>query len=209
MIAWLQVTSGRGPDECAWVVARVVDEIVREAMAQGHDLRILETVAGGIEGTYKSTLLAVEGQDLDAFIAGWQGTIQWVGASPFRPNHKRKNWFVGVNHFSPPEDHVFRPQDLKVESMRSSGPGGQHTNKTESAVRVTHLPTGLSAVAQEERSQHLNRGLAMGRLYERWQAERRSERSQSRKAQWESHDALERGNPIRTYRGPNFKPKPR
>lgn len=209
MIAWLQVTSGRGPDECGWVVARVVDEIVREAMAQGHDLRILETVKGGTDGTYKSALLAVEGQALGAFIAGWQGTIQWVGASPFRPNHKRKNWFVGVNQFAPPADHVFCPQDLKFESMRSSGPGGQHTNKTESAVRVTYLPTGLSAVAQEERSQHLNRSLAMSRLYERWQAERQSEHNQSRKAQWESHDALERGNPTRTYRGPTFKRKSR
>lgn len=207
MIAWLQVTSGRGPDECAWVAAQVVDQMVREAMARGHDLRILETVPGGRDRTYKSALLAVEGDDLSAFVAGWQGTIQWVGTSPFRPHHKRKNWFVGVNRFSPPADHVFRPQDLKIESMRSSGPGGQHTNKTESAVRVTHLPTGLSAVAQEERSQHLNRSLAMSRLYERWQAEGQAERRQSQKAQWESHDALERGNPTRTYQGPDFKPK--
>jgi peptide chain release factor len=207
MIAWLQVTSGRGPDECAWVVGRVVDRMVQEARTRGYDLRILDTVPGGRDRTYKSALLAVEGDDLSQFIAGWQGPIQWVGASPFRPHHKRKNWFVGVNRFSPPAEHVFRPQDLKFEVMRSSGPGGQHTNKTESAVRVTHLPTGLSAVAQEERSQHLNRSLALGRLYERWQAEAQSQRQQIQKDQWESHDAVERGNPVRTYTGPDFKPK--
>jgi len=207
MIAWLQVTSGRGPDECAWVVAHVVDRMIQEAMALGHDVRILETVPGGPDRTYKSALLAVEGEDLSGFVAGWQGTILWIGPSPFRPHHKRKNWFVGVNRFSPPAEHVFRPQDLKIESMRSSGPGGQHTNKTESAVRVTHLPTGLSAVAQEERSQHLNRSLALGRLYERWQAARQSQHRQNQKEQWQRHDALERGSPIRIYTGPDFKPK--
>jgi peptide chain release factor len=91
--------------------------------------------------------------------------------------------------------------------MRSSGPGGQHTNKTESGVRITHRPTGLTAVAQEERSQHRNRSLALSRLHLRWRAEQQSERQQSQQAQWESHSALERGNPTRIYTGSAFKPK--
>jgi len=209
MIAWLQVTSGRGPDECAWVVGQVMDQIVREAAAQGHDLRILETVAGEQPQTYKSALLVVEGEDLSGFVNGWQGTVQWIGQSPFRPHHKRKNWFAGVHFFSPPQEHVFRNSDLRVESMRSSGPGGQHTNKTESAVRITHLPTGISATAQEERSQHFNRRLALSRLYERWQAERQSQRTQNQQERWECHSALERGNPVRTYAGAEFKLKKR
>ncbi len=207
MIAWLQVTSGRGPQECAWVVAQVVDRIVREAGAKGYDIRILETVPGESADTYKSALLAVEGQDVLSFIGSWQGTIQWIGQSPYRPNHKRKNWFVGVYPFSPPEEQLFRPQDLKVESMRSSGPGGQHTNKTASAVRITHLPTGLTAIAQEERSQHFNRRLALGRLHQRWLATRDSQHRRNRHEQWESHHELERGNPVRTYLGPAFKLK--
>jgi len=207
VIAWLQVTSGRGPDECAWVAARVVDCIVREAAAQKLDVRILEAVPGEHPETYKSALLSIEGKDLSKFVAGWQGTIQWIGASPYRPHHKRKNWFVGVNHFAPPPEHVFRKQDLRIESMRSSGPGGQHTNKTESGVRITHRPTGLTAVAQEERSQHRNRSLALSRLHLRWRDEQQSERQQSQQAQWESHSALERGNPTRIYAGPAFKPK--
>ena len=207
MIAWLQVTSGRGPDECAWVAAQVVDRIVREAAARKYDVRILETVPGQSAQTCKSALLAIEGQDLSQFLAGWQGTVQWIGTSPFRPHHKRKNWFVGVNLFSPPAEHVFRTGDLRVESMRSSGPGGQHTNKTESGVRVTHRPTGLTAVAQEERSQHRNRSLALSRLHQRWLAALQSQRHQNQQEQWESHSALERGNPVRVYAGPDFKPK--
>jgi len=209
VIAWLQVTSGRGPDECAWVAARVVDCIVREAAAQKLDVRILEAVPGGHPETYRSALLSLEGQNFSEFVAGWQGTIQWIGASPYRPHHKRKNWFVGVNHFAPPAKHVFDARDLRIESMRSSGPGGQHTNKTESGVRVTHVPTSLTAVAQEERSQHRNRSLALGRLYQRWRAAQQAQHQQNRQEQWESHSALERGNPTRTYTGPSFRSKRR
>jgi len=207
VIAWLQVTSGRGPDECAWVAARVVDCIVREAAVQNLDVRILEAIPGGHPETYKSALLSLEGKDLSEFVRSWQGTIQWTGTSPYRPHHKRRNWFVGVNHFAPPAEHVFDTQDLRIESMRSSGPGGQHTNKTESSIRVTHLPTGLTAVAQEERSQNRNRSLALSRLHQRWRIEQQAQHQQNRQEQWESHSALERGNPNRTYTTPAFKPK--
>jgi peptide chain release factor len=152
MIVWLQVTSGQGPDECAWVVRHVMDQILREEVAVGHDVRILETVSGGRPDTYKSVLLALEGENLQKSINSGHGTIQRVGRSPFRPDHKRKNWFVGVDVFAPPEESIIREHEFKVESMRSSGPGGQRTNKTESAVRIAHVPTGISAVAQEERS---------------------------------------------------------
>jgi len=67
--------------------------------------------------------------------------------SPFRPEHQRKNWFVGIEVLEQVENTHFHPRDVKWETMRASGPGGQHVNRTESAVRVTHMPTGIQASA--------------------------------------------------------------
>ena len=207
MMVWLQVTSGQGPDECAWVARRVVDQILQEAAAQGHDGRILELVAGGRAETCKSALLALEGENLQELVDSWQGTVQWVGRSPFRAHHQRKNWFVGVNVFSPVAEPARHEREFKVESMRSSGPGGQHVNKTESAVRITHVPTGISAMAQEERSQHLNRKLAWTRLLQKLAGQTAEAKREQKTDQWTRHAELERGNPVRVYEGMEFRRK--
>jgi peptide chain release factor len=123
----------------------------------------------------------------------------------FRPHHKRKNWFVDVTAFEPVEKAPWRAEDIRVDRLRASGPGGQHVNKTESAVRVTHMPTGLCAVSQEERSQHLNKKLAMARL----QAMIRRREDQAEKGldrrRWNRHNGVERGNAVHVFRGSKFR----
>ncbi len=207
MIRWLQVTSGRGPAECCWVVTRVVRAVLEEAESQHLNARTIEAIPGEKPNTHKSALLALEGEKGADFIRQWRGTIQWIGRSPFRPHHKRKNWFVGVDSLNPPEPHLWSETDIRVETMRSSGPGGQHLNKTESGVRVTHLPTGFSATAQEERSQHLNRKLALARLAERFRQEEDRSKLMKQHERWSQHNRLERGNPVRVYEGEAFKLK--
>jgi peptide chain release factor len=86
--------------------------------------------------------------------------------------------------------------------MRASGPGGQHVNRTESAVRVTHLPTGVQASAMEERSQHRNRKLALARLVQRLKELDEDRIGESRKEGWRKHRELERGNPVRIFPAP-------
>jgi peptide chain release factor len=205
MICWLQITSGRGPDECCWVVARVVEEILKDASANGHKADVLEIVPGERSGVFQSALIAIDAHGTGEYVSQWEGTIQWTGKSMFRPRHKRKNWFVGVTSCKVPEKTGWDSNDFKFETMRSSGPGGQHTNKTESAVRVTHFPTGLNAVAQEERSQHLNRKLALSRLMEKLEQKKENSESKSRQQRWTSHNSLERGNPVRIYEGLDFR----
>ena len=150
------MTSGRGPAECCWVVAQVVQCIVEGAASAGLRAKVLEAEPGDESATLKSALVAVEG-------------------------------------------------DSVVDFLRASGPGGQHVNRTETAVRITHLPTGLSATAQEERSKHLNRKLAMARLFKILQQRGQNAEDQSRQERWLQHNELERGNPIHVYRGRDFR----
>jgi len=202
---WLQISSGRGPVECCWVAAQLTTYLIKVATDLRFGPELLETTPGPKSGTYLSALIALEGEvDLTAFINNWEGTIQWVGQSMFRPHHKRKNWFVGVKALQPVNENTLNPKDIRIETMRSSGPGGQHANKTESAIRVTHMPTGLSTVSQEERSQHLNKKLALARLQELLAAENQKSVNAFDQSCWKQHNSIERGNGLHVFEGKQF-----
>ena len=204
---WLQITSGRGPAECQLAVARLADVLAREAQAGGLACEVLDIVPGEAKGAALSTLLSLEGEGARRFALRTTGSVQWICPSPVRQGHKRKNWFVGVELLAPPEaaSGALRAQDVIVEAMRASGPGGQHVNKTESAVRVTHKPTGLVATAREERSQAMNRKLALARLAGLLADGAKRAQAVSERERWATHDTLERGRPVRTFEGPHFK----
>ena len=200
MTEWLQITSGRGPVECSRVVNRVYLQILKEAGKAGLNVRLLEAVPDEYPDTFKSALLALDADEgISQFVSQWVGTVRWIGSSPFRPQHKRRNWYVGVESIAVPDEFTWSAGDVRLETMRSSGPGGQHVNKTESAVRVTHISTGLSAIAREERSQHLNRKLALARLNRLIEQEAACRQRKANKDKWGAHNRLERGNPVRVF----------
>ena len=127
------------------------------------------------------------------------GSLLWICASPYRPNHGRKNWFFGGTRFAAPA--VGLESEIRFETLRSSGPGGQHVNTTDSAVRATHLASGISVKVQSERSQHANKRLAL-LLIARRLAERAEQADDRLRAERRLlHHRLERGNPRRTFRG--------
>jgi peptide chain release factor len=197
---WLQITAGRGPVECSWAVVQVMEQIRAEAAGLGFDARVVEYHPGSRNGTAQSVLMALSGEtQLAAFAATWRGTVQWIARSPFRPEHKRKNWFVGVEVLEPVEAALFNLQEISWETMRASGPGGRHVNRTESAVRVTHVPTGIQASASEERSQHRNRKLALARLAGKLAEAEAKKRDQNKERRWQAHQELQRGNPVRVF----------
>lgn len=204
MNLWLQITSGRGPAECQWAVAQALRVLCAEAEAAGLAAELLEAIPGDEDGTLRSALVAVSGAGADGFAATWTGSVQWIGKSPFRPHHRRQNWFIGVESFTVPEKPRWSERDLEFSTMRASGPGGQHVNKTESAVRVVHKPTGTSVVAREERSQQQNKKLALARLFAALAGAEDQARSDAAAQRWEQHNQLERGNPIRVHTGPKF-----
>jgi len=199
--AWLQVSAGQGPVECAWAVLQVVEKMRESAASAGVELTTLDVMPGPRPGTSQSVLLSLRGGEaVGPFLATWRGTIQWVARSPFRPEHKRKNWFVGVEILTPPPDASFDSREVRFETMRASGPGGQHVNRTESAVRVTHLPTGVQASASEERSQHRNKKLALARLAARLEQRHHERHAEASRTRWQAHHTLERGNATRIFR---------
>ena len=106
--------------------------------------------------------------------------------------------------FAEPAADLWDAADVRVETLRASGPGGQHVNRTESAIRVTHLPTGLTAIAQEERSQHLNRRLALARLADLLAEQAETRIREEMTTRWRQHTQLIRGNPVRVYRGKDW-----
>lgn len=207
MHTWLQITSGQGPAECCWVVHHVVQRIIKESARFGLKAVTLDAVPGPEHQTFKSVLLAIEGENADSFCERWEGTILWIGTSPYRPHHKRKNWYIGVNSLLPPSTSSFSEKDVKIETMRASGPGGQHVNKTASAVRVTHLKTNISAIAREERSQYQNRRLALARLAQALEEEEKRKGQEKQQQLWDLHQSLERGNPVRVFEGNEFAEK--
>jgi peptide chain release factor len=206
MIRLMQITSGRGPAECQWVVFRLVAYIDKAAQKCGFRTELSEVVPGVFPDTYKSVVISVEGGSVVSdFVERWEGTAQWIGKSMFRKNHKRKNWFVSVVAIEATPEASLCLDDVRIERMRASGPGGQHVNKTESAVRITHRSTGLSAISQSERSQHRNIQSAMVRLQGLLHEKQKEEEDKFENAKWAQHNGIERGNARSVFKGEDFK----
>jgi peptide chain release factor len=186
-------------------IAQTIERMRAEADADGIELDIAEEPNSDGHGP-PSALVMVNGDGAEAFAARWTGSILWVCRSPVRPNHRRKNWFIACQEIAPPDTPGDRidAADVRFEAFRAGGPGGQHQNKTESAVRATHLPTGLAIVVRENRSQHRNRSIAIERLGALLETSKALNAASDRARLRAAHADLERGNPKRTFRGEKF-----
>ncbi|MDN3638759.1 peptide chain release factor H [Simiduia curdlanivorans] len=216
---YLQISAGQGPRECGWVVAKVTEKILAAASQIKLCATLLEArafdkasmkrnVLEPETASYKSALISLAGDGAQALFEQWQGSVQWQGESPYRPGHKRTNWFVSVqcvdySCLSPASISALE-KDVRFEATRSSGPGGQHVNKTSSAVWATHLPTGIKLRVESDRSQHRNRRIALERLQLQLNATEQAAVQQQVAANRLAHYQLQRGNAVKVFCGADF-----
>ncbi len=150
----------------------------------------------------KSAVLSLEGRNAEAFAQDYCGTVKFVFKSPVRAGHKRQNWFVGVQVV---DLAAAAPAGVSIAvsvpaALRAGGPGGQHQNTTDSAVRAVHLPTGIVVTARNERSQHRNKAIALRRLESMLRVLADREAEQSKAEIFIANKALERGNEVKVFR---------
>ena len=199
---YIQITSGRGPVECCRVVVLVMNKIIEQAKSLGYEVEVVEHEDGPNDGCMFSATLAIESEHAISLKDEWEGSVLWVAQkNPFRPWHRRKNWFVGVHFFKPLHTGTISERDITYETLRSSGPGGQNVNKVESAVRAIHVPTGITVLASDERLQIQNKRLARERLLMKLSAIDEDRRLHHNHEVWMNHNSLERGNPVQKFRG--------
>ncbi|WP_394778571.1 peptide chain release factor H [Undibacterium sp.] len=213
----LQISAGTGPAECCLAVQKALARFQKEARAAGLDVELLEQVDGPVPGTLRSVLLGLHSGSMQATASAttslaaqalaqrWCGSILWICDSPYRASHPRKNWFLGCAVYvtAPP----LPDSEIRFESTRASGPGGQHVNKTDSAIRATHVATGLSVKVQTERSQHANKRLAAQLLASKLADLAQTEEGRVRAERHQHHRQTERGNARLVFTGPDFKEK--
>ena len=199
---YIQITSGRGPVECCRVVVLVMNKIIKQAKSLGYEVEVVEHEDGSNDGCMFSATLAIEGNNIFSLKSEWEGSVLWVAQkNPFRPWHRRKNWFVGVHFFKPLQAGTINDSDITYETLRSSGPGGQNVNKVETAVRAIHVPSGTTVLASDMRSQSQNKKLARERLIMKLSAAEEAKQLQQTHDVWMNHNTLERGNPVKKFKG--------
>ncbi|NLO73378.1 MAG: peptide chain release factor 2 [candidate division WS1 bacterium] len=199
--AILTITAGAGGTEaCDWA-EMLLRMYQMWAQDQGYDFELISTVPGEQAGL-RNVTLRVTGRYAYGYLKAEAGVHRLVRLSPFDSSKRRHTSFASVDVMPevPEAEQVAIPaEDLRVETFRSSGAGGQHVNKTDSAVRITHLPTGISVQSQGDRSQHANRRAAMQVLQARLaQRERDRQKAELEGLRGEKGD-IAFANQIRSY----------
>jgi peptide chain release factor 2 len=199
--AFLDIQAGAGGTEAQDWAQMLLRMYLKWAAARGFDAEVIDSQAGEVAGM-KSATVEIKGE----FAYGWlrteTGVHRLVRKSPFDSGNRRHTSFASVFVSPEVDDDIkvdLNPADIKMDVYRSSGAGGQHVNKTESAVRLTHGPSGIVVACQNERSQHKNRATAMKMLKAKLYELEFNKRNAAAKVLEDSKSDVSWGNQIRSY----------
>ena len=199
--AFIDIQAGAGGTEaCDWA-SMLLRQYLRYCERKGFKTEVLEESEGDVAGI-KNATIKVEGEYAYGFLRTETGIHRLVRKSPFDSSGGRHTSFSSVFVYPEIDDSIevdINPADLRIDTYRASGAGGQHINKTDSAVRITHLPSGIVVQCQNDRSQHRNRAEAMAMLKSRlYEAEMRKRQAEQDKLESSKTD-VGWGHQIRSY----------
>jgi peptide chain release factor 2 len=199
--AYLEINAGAGGTEsCDWA-AMLLRMYTRWSEQHGYKVSLMDMTDGDGAGI-KSATIRIEGEQAYGWLKHESGVHRLVRISPFDSAARRHTSFASASVSPVIDDKIeieILDKDLRVDTYRSSGAGGQHVNKTDSAVRLTHLPSGIVVACQNERSQHQNRAQAMSMLKARLYEAELKKREASSTAQYDSKTEIGWGHQIRSY----------
>ena len=199
--AFLDIQAGAGGTEAQDWAQMLLRMYLRWGAARGFGCEVIDSSPGEVAGI-KSASVAVQGEYAYGWLRTETGVHRLVRKSPFDSGNRRHTSFASVFVSPEVDDDIaieINPADLRMDVYRSSGAGGQHVNKTESAVRITHMPSGIAVACQNERSQHKNRATAMKMLKAKLYELEVNKRNAAAKVLEESKSDVSWGNQIRSY----------